>query len=333
MNRAAVLKQAKGPVVVEELEVPRPGPGQVLVKMEACGICHSDLFIAGLEKPPLIPLVLGHEGIGRVVETGPAAGSFKAGDRVGITFLASSCAVCEWCASERERFCPKQLNSGYTSAGVLAQYACVAAQHLVRVPEKQPAAELAPLCCAGWTAYAAVRETGLEPGRTLAVFGMGGLGHLAVQYAIHRKLRVAAVDVEPTKLELAREIGASIVVPAENAGRALQKQHGGVDAAVVLTPSVSAIGQALRALTRCGTLVLVGLSPEAFELPVIDTVMKGITLRGSFLGTRSDLAEVFRLAESGAARPRVERHALEETPELLEKMHRGELLGRAVIEF
>src|SRR5689334_22998486 len=110
MNRAAVLKKAKAPVVIEEMEVPRPGPAQVLVKMEACDICHSDLYISGLAKPPLIPLVLGHEGIGRVVETGPAAGSFKSGDRVGITFLASSCAVCEWCSSERERFCPKQLN-------------------------------------------------------------------------------------------------------------------------------------------------------------------------------------------------------------------------------
>jgi propanol-preferring alcohol dehydrogenase len=301
--------------------------------MEACGICHSDLFIAGLEKPPLVPVVLGHEGIGRVEEVGAGVTSFQSGDRVGITFLASTCGTCEWCLSGRERFCPRQLNSGYTAPGALAGYTCVPVQHLTTVPEKINAADAAPLCCAGWTAYHAVHAAGLEAGRTAAIFGMGGLGHLAVQYAREMRLRIAAVDVSEEKLKLAREVGAGITVLAENAARTLQKELGGVDAAIVLTASVAAIAQAMRSLKRCGTLVLVGLAHGAFELTVIDTVLKGITVLGSFLGTRADLDEVFRLAADGSVRPYIERHKLEESPELLAKMQRGELMGRAVIEF
>jgi propanol-preferring alcohol dehydrogenase len=162
---------------------------------------------------------------------------------------------------------------------------------------------------------------------------MGGLGHLAVQYARQAHLRVAAVDVSEEKLALARAVGAEIAVMAENAGRTLQKEYGGMDAAVVLTASAAAIGQALRSLKRCGTLVLVGLAQAVFEMPVMETVLKGIQIRGSALGTRQDLDAVFRLATTGVVRPHIEPHALEEAPALLEKMHRGELVGRAVISF
>jgi len=333
MTRGLVLPGSRAPVAVTELAIPEPGPGQALVKMEACGICHSDLFIAGLEKLPLAPLVLGHEGIGRVQKVGAGVTSFEPGDRVGITYLASTCGECEWCRTGRERFCPRQTNAGYNSPGALAGYASVPAQHLARVPEGLSAVEAAPLCCAGWTAYRAVQEAALAEGASLAVFGMGGLGHLAVQYARQAHLRVASVDVSEAKLALAREVGAEITVMAENAGRTLQKEYGGMDAAVVLTASAAAIGQALRSLKRCGTLVLVGLAQAVFEMPVMETVLKGIQIRGSALGTRQDLESVFRLAATGAVRPHIERHALEEAPALLEKMHRGELVGRAVISF
>jgi len=333
VTRGVVLPAAQSPVLVEVLPIPQPATGEVLVRMEACGICQSDLFIAGLEKPPLVPLVLGHEGIGRVERVGGGVTSVAPGDRVGITFLAATCGACEWCRNGRERFCPGQSNSGYTLPGVMAGYACVRAQHLFRVPDSLAAAIAAPLCCAGWTAYHAVDEAGLAPGATIGIFGMGGLGHLAVQYARHANLRVAAVDVSEEKLMLAREVGAEIFALAENAGRSLQKDHGGVDAAVVLTASTAAIGQALRSLKRCGTLVLVGLAHGSFELPVTDTVLKGVTIRGSFLGTRQDLEEVFRLAASGAVRPHIERHKIDEAPGLFEKMHGGTLVGRAVIEF
>jgi len=333
VTRGVVLPAARAAVIVAGMPIPQPPPGHVLVQMEACGICHSDLFIAGLEKPPVTPLVLGHEGIGRVASLGDGVSALAVGDRVGVTFLAATCGVCEWCRSGRERYCPQQLNSGYTSPGVLAGFASVPVQHLVRVPDNLSAVEAAPLCCAGWTAYRAVKESAGAPGATVAIFGMGGLGHLAVQFARHAGLRVAAVDVSEEKLALARSEGAEITVPAENAGRTLQKQCGGVDAAVVLTASVAAVGQALRSLKRCGTLVLVGLAHGMAELPVVDTVLKGITIRGSFLGTRADLEEVFRLAAAGVVRPHVETHGVEDAPLLFEKLGRGEVTGRAVISF
>lgn len=330
---AAILTAPRGAIAVTSVRVAEPGTGEVLIRMEACGLCHSDLFVASLEKLPLIPLTLGHEGIGRVEALGAGVEGFAIGDRAGITFLASTCGACELCLTGRERFCPRQLNFGYTVDGALAGYVVVPAPLLVRVPDTLTAAEAAPLCCAGWTAYGAVREAGLRPGQSVALFGMGGLGHLAIQYARHLGLRVAAVDVSESKLEMARSLGADLAVAAENAGRTLQKQWGGADAAVVLTGSPAAIQQAFRSIKRTGTLITSGLSTNQYELPIVDTVLKGISIRGSYLGTRADLAEVFRLAETGVGRAHIERHSLDETPEVFETMRRGEILGRAVVVF
>jgi len=330
---AAILTAPRGAIAVTSVRVAEPGTGEVLLRMEACGLCHSDLFVASLEKLPLIPLTLGHEGIGRVEALGAGVEGFAIGDRAGITFLASTCGACELCLTGRERFCPRQLNFGYTVDGALAGYVVVPAPLLVRVPDTLTAAETAPLCCAGWTAYGALREAGLRPGQSVALFGMGGLGHLAIQYARHLGLRVAAVDVSERKLEMARSLGADLAVLAENAGRTLQKQWGGADAAVVLTGSPAAIQAAFRSIKRTGTLITSGLSTNQYELPIVDTVLKGISIRGSYLGTRADLAEVFRLAETGVGRAHIERHSLDETPEVFEAMRRGEILGRAVVVF
>ena len=330
---AAILTAPRGAVTVAAVPVAEPGTGEVLVKMEACGLCHSDLFVASLEKLPLLPLTLGHEGIGRVEALGEGVAGFAVGDRAGITFLASTCGACELCLSGRERFCPRQLNFGFTVDGALAGYAVVPAPFLVRVPDALPAAEAAPLCCAGWTAYGALREAGLRPGQSVALFGMGGLGHLAIQYARHLGLRVAAVDVSESKLEMARSLGADLALAAESAGRTLQKQWGGADAAIVLTGSPAAIQQAFRSLKRTGTLITSGLSTNQYELPIVDTVLKGISIRGSYLGTRADLDEVFRLAQSGVGRAHIERHSLDQAPAVFERMRQGEILGRAVVVF
>src|SRR5436190_3368250 len=330
---AALVTAPKTPVQVLPIPIREPGTGEVLVKMEACGLCHSDIFVSGLEKLPITPLILGHEGIGRVEAVGVGVSDWTPGDRAGITFLAASCGLCELCLSGRERFCVKQRNFGFTVPGVLSGYATIPIPQLFRVPTAVRAAEVAPLCCAGWTAYGALRESGLRERQTVALFGMGGLGHLAVQYARHLGLSVAAVDPSEAKLEIARELGAEVAVPAEQAGRTLQKGYGGLDGAIVLTPSIAAIQEAFRCLKRTGVLVLVGLTNERFELPVLDAVLKGITIRGSYLGTRQDLEEVFRLADASGVRPHVEAHELQEVPPLMEKMRRGELTSRAVIEF
>lgn len=305
---------------MEPVHLGEPGDGEVLLRMEACGICHSDLFVCGLEKLPLSPLTLGHEGIGRVEAVGAGVTEWSAGDRAGITFLGTTCGSCEWCRAGRERFCPRQTNFGYTLQGALGEYAMVPAAALVRVPEDIAAADAAPLCCAGWTAYGALREAGLRAGQSVALFGYGGLGHLALQMALDQGLRVAVSDPSEEKQAMARAAG------AEGEAR-------NVDAAIVFTAAPAAIPQAFKALRRNGTLILVGLATTTYELPLVETVLKGITIRGSYLGSRDDLAAVFGLARRGVLRPHVHTHGLEETPALLEQLKRGELAGRAVITF
>jgi len=252
---------------------------------------------------------------------------------VGITFLAASCGECELCLAGLERYCARQLNFGYTVHGALATRAVVRTQLLAKIPESLNAAEAAPMCCAGWTAYGAVRETGLAAGQLLAIFGMGGLGHLAQQYAAVRGVRVAAVDVSVEKLRMANAAGAEVCVQAADAGRDLQKRCGGADAAIVLTPAPAAIEQAFRSVKRTGRVLLVGIANTRFELPVVDAVLKGIHVQGSFLGTRQDLDDALRLAAEGKVKAHVETHPLERTPELLQRLHRGEVTGRAVIVF
>ena len=319
-TRAAVLAHARGPISVESLHFAEPAAGEVLLRMEACGLCHSDLFVAGLEKLPLAPLTLG-QGIGRVAGAGPGVAGWAAGDRAGITFLGTTCGTCEWCTAGRERFCPKQTNFGYTLQGALGNYALAPASALVRVPAHLPAADAAPLCCAGWTAYGALREAALAPGQSVALFGYGGLGHLALQIALHQGLRAAVSDPSEEKLALARAAGADT--------GALRN----MDAAIVFTAAPAAIPQAFRLLRCNGTLILVGLAVTSYELPLVDTVLKGITIRGSYLGSRDDLAAVFALAGDGVLRPHVHTHALDEAPALLDRRRRGEPPGRAVIAF
>jgi len=331
--RAARLQAPRGSVAVDSVEMREPGAGEVLVRMEACGICHSDLFVAAQERLAVTPLTLGHEGIGRIESVGPGVTGWAVGDRVGMTFLATTCGTCELCRSGRERFCAKQTNFGFSLHGALTDYAIAPAAGLVRGPADVPAATLAPMCCAGWTAFGAVREAGLQPGQTVALFGFGGLGHLALAIARSKGLRVAVADVSEAKLEMARAAGAEITAAGDSAGRTLQKEHGGVDAAIVLTGSAAAIPQAFKALKRLGTMVLVGVSLSQYELPLVDTVVKGLQIRGSYLGPREDLESVFALASTGALKPHVEEHGIGETPELLERMKRGEILGRAVIRF
>jgi propanol-preferring alcohol dehydrogenase len=253
---------------------------------------------------------------------GPGVADWAPGDRAGITFLGTTCGTCEWCTAGRERFCPKQTNFGYTLQGALGDYALAPACALVRVPEALNAADAAPLCCAGWTAYGALREAALAPGQSVALFGYGGLGHLALQIALHQGLRAAVSDPSEEKLALARAAGADTGAPLRN-----------MDAAIVFTAAPAAIPQAFRALRRNGTLILVGLAVTSYELPLVDTVLKGITIRGSYLGSRDDLAAVFALAGLGVLRPHVHTHPLDEAPALLDRMRRGELAGRAVIAF
>jgi propanol-preferring alcohol dehydrogenase len=332
-SRAAVLTAPQGAVEVRSVDIGAPAPGQVLVRLEACGICHSDVFVSGLAKLPRTPLTLGHEGIGRIEAVAEGVGNFRAGDRVGITYLGSTCGECAFCTSGRERFCPRQKNTGYTLDGALAGYALADAKQLIRVPDDADAQSIAPLCCAGWTAYGALREANLPSGASLAIYGYGGLGQLALQYGLARELRVAAVDLSESKLERAAAAGAFFTTPSPDSGRTIQKQLGGVDAAIVFTASIEAMEQAIKSVKRTGTIVLVGLTTRDLTLSVTESILKGLHIVGSFLGTREDLEAVFRLGREKGILPATESFPLDQSPELLQRLERGEIAGRAVVSF
>lgn len=331
-THAVVLPSPQGAVEIRAVEIPDPGPREVLVRMEACGVCHSDLFVSGLAKLPRTPLTLGHEGIGRVAALGADVAHFNVGDRVGITFLGSTCGECAYCTTGRERFCPRQKNTGYTLDGALAGYALADAAQLIGVPAEADAASIAPLCCAGWTAYGALREAHLAPNATVAIYGYGGLGQLALQYGLAQGLNVAVADVSEMKLERARAAGAFLATPSQESGRTLQKQAGGVDAAIVFTNSTEAMEQAIKSVKRMGTVILVGLTTRDLTLSITETILKGIHLVGSFLGTHADLETVFRLAGQGIL-PATETFPLDAAPQVLARLDRGEIAGRAVISF
>jgi len=337
--KAAILRAAQTPVEIADVPRPSPGPGEVLVRMQACGICHSDLFIAGLPQLPRAPLVLGHEGVGIVEALGPGVGAGlkpapTVGDRVGIAFLHRTCGQCEFCLTGRETYCPGQVHTGYMVDGALAEYAVAAADYVARIPEGLSSLEAAPLCCAGLTAYRALRKATLRAGEWVAIFGAGGLGHLAIQLARHLGLRVAAVDVAPAKLEQAVRLGAELVINgAVQKPREALARVGGAAAALTLTGSGAAIEQAFQTLKPGGILVLVGITAETFALPVLKTVMQGLRIAGAFVGTRQELREVLELAAAGHLKVQVEPCGLEDVPTVLDRMKRGAILGRAVVEF
>ncbi len=333
--KAARLLEPRGPVVIEEVPTPTPGPGEVRLQTEACGLCHSDLFIRSLPSLPRAPVTLGHEAIGTIEQLGPGVESFEKGDRVGLTYLYRGCGSCDSCGESRPELCSRQINTGYDVDGALAEFVVAPADSIVRVPPDLPASDLAPLCCAGWTAYHAVAAADLEPGSWLAIYGIGGLGHLAIQFAKLRGLRVAAVDLAPEKLALASKLGAEITVNAreEDPSRLLRKKLRGAQGAISFVASASAVSQAFASLRRNGILILVGLAAEKVELPLVDVVLKQIRIHGSFLGRREELVEAFEIARRGDLRVEVQTCSLEDLPLAMDGMEAGKVAGRAVVTF
>jgi propanol-preferring alcohol dehydrogenase len=329
--KAARLAEPRAALRIVDAAEPEPRAGEVAVRVEACGLCRSDLFIQSLEKLPQTPLTLGHEGIGVVEKVGPGVASLAAGDRVGLTYLYGGCGRCEACGAGRPELCGRQRNRGFHVDGAFAELALAQADCVARVPAELDAATAAPLCCAGWTAYRAVKTAALEDGAWLAVWGAGGLGQLAIQLARLEGWRVAAVDPSAANRKLAEEAGAEIALdPGVDDLRKAFKGIGGAHGAISFVGKAAAVQDAVRAVRRGGCAVLVGLGPETVELPLLDVVLKGLRVEGSFLGRQADLDAVFALALEGKIRPATESCALEEIPAALESMREGKLAGRMV---
>jgi alcohol dehydrogenase, propanol-preferring len=337
--KAAVATSFTGPLEIQELPVPEPGPGQVLVHMQASGLCHTDIHAAHGDWPvkPTPPFVPGHEGVGVIEAVGPGVTHRAIGDRVAVPWLGHACGHCDHCVSGWETLCEEQQNTGYSIDGGFAEYLVADATYVVPVPDGVSSYDAAPLTCAGVTTYKAIKVAGVRPSERVAVFGVGGLGHLAVQYARLVGGTVIAVDVEEEKLELATELGADHVVNASRTDPvAAIEALGGADVAVVLAVIPSVFEQAFASLRRGGRLICVGLPPESdgpMSLPIFPTVLKGVSVIGSIVGTRQDLAEVFALHALGRTRVIAESRKLDDVNAAIDEVLAGRAPARLVFEF
>ncbi|WP_432479294.1 alcohol dehydrogenase AdhP [Nocardioides sp. GXQ0305] len=337
--KAAVVTAFTEPLQLQDRAVPTPGAGQVLVRIEASGLCHTDIHAARGEWPvkPTPPFVPGHEGVGIVEAVGPGVTSRTEGERVALPWLGHACGHCDHCVRGWETLCEHQQNTGYSVDGGFAEYAVADATYVVPVPEGVSPHDAAPLTCAGVTTYKAIKVARIRPTERVAVFGIGGLGHLAVQYARLVGATVIAVDVEDEKLRLASELGADHVVNARTGDPvAAIEALGGADVAVVLAVIPSVFEQAFASLRRGGRLVCVGLPPESegpMALPIFPTVLKGISVIGSIVGTRQDLGEVFELHARGRTRVVAETRKLDDVNAAIDDVLAGRTTARLVFEF
>ena len=336
--RAAVVEQFGAPLAINEMDLPTPGPFQALVRLTASGICHTDLHAAHGDWPvkPAPPFVPGHEGVGEIVELGPGEHTVSVGDTVGNAWLWSACGECEFCRTGRETYCPQAQYGGYTVNGSFGQYMLVDTRYAPRIPEGADPVEVAPILCAGVTVYKGLKETETRPGQFVVISGVGGLGHLAVQYARAMGMRVIAVDIADDKLDLATRMGAEFTVNAAETDPAEAVQEftgGGAHGILVTAVHPEAFGQALGMVRSNGTVVFIGLPPGDFPAPIFDIVLRGITIRGSLVGTRQDMAEALDFYARGEVKPHVAECALEDINDVFERMERGGIDGRMSIRY
>ena len=336
--QAARVEQFGQPLVMRELDVPTPGPGQILVKTEACGVCHTDLHAANGDWPakPTLPFTPGHEGIGRVVALGTGVTAVKEGDRVGVPWLYSACGHCEYCLQAWETVCASAQYGGYTRDGGFAEYIVADPNYVAHIPAGLAPAAAAPLICAGITSYKGIKETGARPGQWVVVSGIGGLGHLAVQYAKAMGLHVCAVDIDDGKLAHATKLGADAVVNAKHAdavAAVVKATDGGAHGVLITAPSLPAFKQGIAMTRKIGTCVLVGIPPGEFPTPLFDVVANCITIRGSFVGTRADMAEALAFTAEGKVKADIELQPLSAINKVFERLAHGEVPSRVVLDF
>jgi alcohol dehydrogenase, propanol-preferring len=333
---AAVVEKFGEPLQIRDVPIPDPKAGEVLVEIIASGVCHTDLHAADGDWPlkPTLPFIPGHEGAGFVAKLGSGVKHLKEGDRVGIAWLHSACGHCEFCLTGWETLCQGQNMSGYTVNGSFAEFALGDADYVGRIPDKVSFIEIAPILCAGVTTYKGLKQTEARPGEWVVISGVGGLGHIAVQYAKAMGLHVAAIDIGADKLQLARKLGAEIAVDAkqEDPIAVIQKEIGGAHGVLVTAVSLPAFKQALGMLRRGGTCVLNGLPPGEFPVSIFDLVLNGQTVRGSIVGTRKDLEEALQFAAEGKVKATIEKQSLASINGIFDRLKKGKVNGRIVLD-
>ncbi len=335
--KAAVVREFGKPLSIDEVPIPEPGPGEIQVKIQASGVCHTDLHAAEGDWPvkPVPPFIPGHEGVGFVSAVGQGVRHVKEGDRVGVPWLYTACGHCRHCLGGWETLCTEQKNTGYSVNGGFAEYVVADPNYVGHLPGNIPFPEIAPVLCAGVTVYKGLKVTDTKPGDWVVISGVGGLGHMAVQYAKAMGLNVAAVDIDDAKLALARRLGATLTVNAreEDPAAVVKRETGGGAQGVLVTAvSPKAFEQAIGMVARGGTVSLNGLPPGTFPLDIFGMVLNGITVRGSIVGTRLDLQESIDFAAAGKVRATIATARLEDINDVFQRMHEGRIEGRMVLD-
>ena len=336
--KAAVVREFGAPLQIEEVPIPEVEPGMIQVAIHASGVCHTDLHATEGDWPvkPQPPFIPGHEGVGYVSAVGKGVTNVKEGDRVGVPWLYTACGHCRHCLGGWETLCKSQKNTGYSVNGGFAEFVLADPNYIGHLPDNVGFNEIAPVLCAGVTVYKGLRMTDTRPGDTVAISGIGGLGHMAVQYAVAMGLNVVAVDIDDAKLELARRLGAKVTVNARTeddpAARVVKETGGGVQGVLVTAVGEKAFEQAIGMVDRGGTVALNGLPPGNFPLNIFGMVLNGVTVRGSFVGTRLDLQESLAFASDGRVKATIETAPLDEINAILDRMRSGKIEGRMVLD-
>ena len=337
MKAVVVNPEGTNVQLVENKEMRPLETGEALVDIEYCGVCHTDLHVAHGDFGKVPGRVLDHEGIGIVKEIAPDVKSLKVGDRVSVAWFFEGCGACEYCTTGRETLCRTVKNAGYSVDGGMAEQCIVTADYAVKVPEGLDPAQASSITCAGVTTYKAIKETQLQPGQWTVIFGAGGLGNLAVQYA--KKVfnaHVVAVDINNDKLALAKEVGADIVInghEVDDVAALIQEKTGGAHSAVVTAVSKVAFNQAVDSVRAGGRVVAVGLPSEMMDLSIVKTVLDGIQVIGSLVGTRKDLEEAFQFGAEGLVVPVVQKRPVSDAVDVFDEMEAGTIQGRMVLDF
>ncbi|MBS1015865.1 alcohol dehydrogenase AdhP [Acetobacter persici] len=335
--KAAVVREFGKPLTLEELDIPEIRPDQILVKMIACGVCHTDLHAAAGDWPkkPSLPFIPGHEGVGTIVKAGSAVTHVREGDVVGVPWLYSACGHCEHCLGGWETLCGKQEDTGYSVNGCFAEYVVADPNYVALLPKGVDPVQVAPVLCAGLTVYKGLKMTDTKAGNWVAISGVGGLGQMAVQYGVAMGLNVVAVDIDDEKLAIARKLGAALTVNARETDPAafMQKEVGGVHGGLITAVSTKAFSQAMGYVRAGGTLVLNGLPPGDFPISIFDMVMNGTTIRGSIVGTRLDMIEALSFFADGKVKSVTQTDRLKNINSIFERLEEGKVEGRIVIDF
>jgi propanol-preferring alcohol dehydrogenase len=335
--KAAVVHAFGKDLTIDNVPMPAPGPGQALVKLITSGVCHTDLHAVEGDWPvkPNPPFIPGHEGVGEVVALGEGVTNLALGQLVGNAWLFSACGHCQYCNTGWETLCEKQENAGYSVDGSFGQYMIVDAKFAAIIPDGADLVEVAPILCAGVTVYKGLKMTEARPGQWVAISGIGGLGHIAVQYAKAMGLRVAAVDIADDKLALAKKHGAELLVNAahEDPIEVVQRVTGGAHGVLVTAVHPSAFGQAIHMSRRGGTIVFNGLPAGDFPASIFEIVLKGLTVRGSIVGTRQDLVEALEFYSRGQIHPTVATRDLSDINAVFDEMKHRKIDGRVVIKY